>query len=269
MRVAPARLAVREVARHPPAVAQADRARRAARRRGPRTRRQRSPLTSSSYSSRQPPARAEQRALDRRLAHPEPVADLAVAQPLELAHDEDVVMGLRQPAERAAEVVERELRVDDRLGRRAACGEPPVVRRAEPLLGVERDLARDAAAAVGVDAGVLRDLVDPRLEGDLALGLAHAPQRRDEHLLRDVLGAAVVADHAAHVRRDPALVAQEQQLEGAVVASPHGLDEVEIIRALIRGSGCDRQGGHDFPIPSDGYPSPPGRIVASGPCDSF
>ena len=43
----------------------------------------------------QAPARAEQRRLDRRARHPQPRADLAIGQALELAHDEDLVMGLR------------------------------------------------------------------------------------------------------------------------------------------------------------------------------
>ena len=57
---------------------------------------------------------------------PEPLADLAVGEALELAHDEDVVVGLRQPAERAAEVVDRELRVDDArpAPRRGAASRP-------------------------------------------------------------------------------------------------------------------------------------------------
>ena len=76
-----------------------------------------------------------------------------------------------------------------------------------PSLGVVGDLLGAAGAAERVDARVLGDLVDPGLEGDRPLGLAHAAQRGDEDLLRDVLGAAVVLDHAEHVGVDAALVA--------------------------------------------------------------
>src|SRR6185312_12085411 len=51
-------------------------------------------------------ARTEQGRLDRRAAHAQAPADLAVGEALELAHHEDVVMGLGQPAEGAAQVVE-------------------------------------------------------------------------------------------------------------------------------------------------------------------
>ena len=201
----------------------------------------------------EPAAGAEQRALDSGAAHAEAVADLAVREALELAHDEDVVVGLRQPAEGAAEVVDRELGVDDRVGARAAGDH----RRPGALVGVERDLAGVARAAERVDARVLGDLVDPRLEGDRRVGRAQPAQRGDEDLLRDVLGAAVVAHHPAHVGRDAALIAHEQQLEGAIVAGPDGSDEIEIIRALICGLGDDCQGRHDFPNPSGGlfYPA--------------
>ena len=124
--------------------------------------------------------------------------------------------------------------------------EPHVIGRREPVVGVVGDLLGAAAAAIGVDAGVLGDLVDPRLEGDRPLGLAHAAQRGDEHLLRDVLGAAVVLHHPVGVRGDPALVARVELLECAVVTAAHGAHEL-MIRPL----------GHSFrPVRQDGVCHP-------------
>ena len=149
----------------------------------------------------EPAAGAEQGALDDRPRHPQPFADLAVGEPLELAHHDDPVVALGQAVEGAAEVVEapacsRPRRRASGRRRAAGCSVVGVV-----VLGLERDLAGAASAAELVDAGVLGDLVDPRLERDRALGLAQAAQRRDEDLLGDVLGAGVVADHARGRRR--------------------------------------------------------------------
>ena len=99
------------------------------------------------------------------------------------------------------------------------------------LFGAKVD-SRAAAAPVCVDAGVLRDLVDPRLERDRPLGLPHPPQRGDEHLLRDVLRAAVVLDHPEHEGADPALVALVEELERAIVAAAHETDELVIARTV-------------------------------------
>jgi hypothetical protein len=92
-------------------------------------------------------------------------------------------------------------------------------------------------ASVGVDARVLGDLVDPWLERDGTFRLAHPAQRGDEHLLRDVLGSAVVLDHAADVGGDAAVVAGVELLEGAVVAAAHSAHQV-VVGALRRASGC-------------------------------
>ena len=80
---------------------------------------QRRPLTSSSYSSL-----SRRRARNRVLStigrrHAEPLADLAVGEPLELAHDDDPVVALRQAVEGAAQVVERLLGLDRGVGSRA------------------------------------------------------------------------------------------------------------------------------------------------------
>ena len=122
------------------AVARAER--RAARRRAmiDWTRSQRSPETSSSYSS-------VRRWRARKSVHSTPgaaeaqaLADLAVGEALELAHDEDLVVGVRQAAERAAEVVELLLGVDRgvrasahrRRGGRGRRGRGPRRRRTRP-----------------------------------------------------------------------------------------------------------------------------------------
>ena len=123
-----------------------------------------------------------------------------------------------------------------------------------------------ARAPERVDAGVLRDLIDPRLEDDLAVGLAHAPQRGDEDLLRHVLGAAVVAHHAADIRRDPPLIALEQQLERTIVACPHSGDKAEVIHASVRCFRHDCDGRHlASPIPNARNPTVASRIRAA--CD--
>ena len=167
----------------------------------------------------QAPPGAEEGGLHRRPAHPELLADLAVAQAFELAHDEDLVVGLGEPAEGAAQVVERHARVDRGLGRRALAHE---VQALAAVVGVVGDLLGALGAPEGVDARVLGDLVDPRLEGDRGLGGAHAPQGGHEHVLRDVLGAAVVVDHPVDVGPDPPLIAVVELLEGMVVARADG-----------------------------------------------
>ena len=220
---APARLAVRDVAGHLAAVAHAEAALGAG-------------LDDALHAAAalaadelvvllgEAPAGAEQRRLDRRAAHAQALADLAVAQALELAHDEDLVVGLGEPAERALQVLQRHPLVDRGVGRRAAGHEAAAVQPV--LVGVVGDLLRALGAAERVDARVLGDLVDPGLEDDRRVGGAQAAQRGDEDLLRDVLRAAVVVDHAEHVGRDPALVALVELLEGAIVTRAHGGDEV-------------------------------------------
>src|SRR5262249_10318065 len=101
----PARLAVGDVARHALLVARAERP-------GRRVRDDRL-CAAAAPAPRQlgvllgeAAARPEERGLDRRAAHAEALADLAVAEALELAHDEDLVVRLGEAAEGAAEVVE-------------------------------------------------------------------------------------------------------------------------------------------------------------------
>ena len=249
VRVAPAGLAVREVARDAALIAQAGRALTAVV--DDRLHAQAAlaadellVLLAQSLAS------AKQRALHGRPAHPEAIADLPVRQPFELAHDEDLVMHGREPAEGAAQVVEGHLALDGGVGRRAGRRQAPLVGGADLVVGVEGDLGRVAPAPVGVDALVLGDLVDPRPEEDLALVAgAQTPQRRHENLLGDVLGASVIAHHPADIRRDPGLIAQEERLERAIVAGAHRGDEVEVVQLSIVRAGGDSQGRHDLPIP--------------------
>ena len=144
-----------------------------------------------------------------------------------------------EAAEGAAEVVELLLGVDRVVGRGVAGDEAALIGLAEALAGVHRDFLGAPRAPELVDAGVLGDLVDPRLEGDRAVGLAHAAQRGDEDLLRDVLRAAVILDHAEDVGGDAALVARIQLLERAVVAAAHGGHEVGVGGSLRRLGGTD------------------------------
>ena len=191
----------------------------------------------------QPPAGAEERRLDGRAAHAHALADLLVAEALELAQDEDLVVGLAQPAERAAEVVEVLLGGDGGVGRRAGADQLGVIAGRERVVGVVGDLLGALGAAEGVDAAVLGDLVQPGLEGQRLLGLAHPAQRGDEDLLGDVLGAAVVLDHAEHVGVDAALVALVEELEGAVVTAPDRRDQSLVgVRGLTRIPGRCRRG---------------------------
>ena len=230
-RLAAARLAVGDVARQAARVARAETAARGGRddRLDPQAALAGGELV---VLLREPAAGAEERALDGGAAHAHPLADLAIGEALELAQDEDLVMGLGEPAERADHVVELllggERGVRHRLGRDQAA----VVGRGEALVGVEGDLLRALGPAELVDARVLGDLVDPRLERDRALRRAHAAQRGHEDLLRDVLGALMVLDHAVDVRVDAAVVALVERLEGTVVPTPDARDE----RVVARGA---------------------------------
>ena len=137
-------------------------------------------------------------------------------------------MGLRKAAQRAPEMVELLLVVERDVRRRVAGHEPAVVGGAEALLGVVGDLLRAPRATELVDARVLGDLVDPRLEGDRAVGLSHAPQRRHEHVLGDVLSPGVVVDHAVDVGGDPPVVALVEALEGAVIPRAHRCNQLSV-----------------------------------------
>ena len=104
---------------------------------------------------------------------------------------------------------------------------------AEPALGVVGQFVRrGSCAGRRVDAGVARDLVDPRLEGDRPLGVAHAAQRGEEDLLRHVLRARVVLDHPSHVRGDTRVVALIEHLEGAIIATTNGGDRIGVVAAV-------------------------------------
>ena len=61
---------------------------------------------------------AEQRALDNRPGHAQPLPDLAVGEALELAQDEHPAMDVRHAAERALEVLEPLLALDRDVGPR-------------------------------------------------------------------------------------------------------------------------------------------------------
>ena len=103
----------------------------------------------------QPPAGAEERGLDGRAAHAHALADLAVGQALELAQHEDLVVGLRQAAERAAQVVELLLGGDRGVGQRPVLTSLPWSAGARPVVGVVGDLLGALGAAERVDAAFL------------------------------------------------------------------------------------------------------------------
>ena len=128
--LASARLAVREVAGEPPALAQAQPEQRL--RLAGRDQRLHvlatPPADELVVLLAEPAPGAEQGALDDRARHAESVADLAVGEPLELAHDDDSVVALGEAAEGAAKIVEDLLALD-----RGVRGRPPEsIRRWSP-----------------------------------------------------------------------------------------------------------------------------------------
>ena len=176
-------------------------------------------------------ARPEQHALDRRAR--------------------EVRCGWRSPRRRGPrapsgpDLVLRRRQAAERLRKRVAC--PRAARPPRAWLAVACEMRPSSCGVKSsesietscgaplpaelVDAGVLGDLVDPGLEGDLAVGRPQAAQRGDEGLLDDVLGAAVVGDDAAHVGGDPVAVAPEERLERLVAACAGGGDELLVRRS--------------------------------------
>ena len=185
------------------------------------------PLGDVGVLALEPPAGAEQRALHRRLGELEPLGDLPVGEPLELAQHENPCVDVGQLVEGAAQVLEALLLDQHRVGPGGA-RQPDAVGLAEPLVLIDRDLLGSARAAPVVDSRVAGDLEDPRLEGDLGVGRAHPPQRREERVLGDVLGTGRVAHHPPHVGGDPRPIAAVQLLEGDVVARSDRFHEVAI-----------------------------------------
>ncbi|HUR84944.1 MAG TPA: hypothetical protein VMY78_06325 [Solirubrobacteraceae bacterium] len=74
----------------------------------------------------------------------------------------------------------------------------------------------------------------------------------------------MVVDHAAHVGRDPVLVAPVERFERAVVPGANARDKIQIIDLMIRWPTDDCQGRHDFPYPVALLVAPPGRFMRSG-----
>ena len=204
------------------------------------------PVSITAWTSLAPPAAGElviflgelapspeQGAFDHLARHARPPPDLVIRAPFELAHDEQLVVALRQAAEGTAQVIES-LPALDRRGRSRREREQRPAAIAQFLVRVERDLARPPAAAVLVDAGVLGDLIDPRLERDLLVGGSQTAQGRHEDVLGDVLGAAVVTDTTEDEHADPLRVARVQLLERPIVTRSCGVDE--LVLAGERGS---------------------------------
>lgn len=164
------------------------------------------------------------------------------------------MVALRQAAEGAAQVVELELALDLEVGRRGQRQRAAIGVR-DPVVGLERHLFGTPRAPEVVDAGVLGDLIDPGLEGDRALGVPHPPQRGDEHLLGDVLGTAVIADHPEHVGADPLAVAPVPLLEGPVIATANrGHAGLLVARRGSLGHAWRR--GHDQIVRQEGLSIP-------------
>jgi hypothetical protein len=172
----------------------------------------------------QPSSGTEERALHHRPRHPHPPADLGVRQTFQLAEDDDLVVALAQPSESSAQVVQLLAALEGGMWRRGA-GLKPAVWPIQLVTRVKRNLLGATGAAKLIDARVAGDLVDPWLERDGSLGRAHPPQRRDEHLLGDVFGPGMVAEHSKDVGHDPPAVARVQLPERPIVAPPHRSDK--------------------------------------------
>jgi hypothetical protein len=74
-------------------------------------------------------------------------------------------------------------------------------------------------------AAVARDRVEPGLEADLPVGRPHRAVRGHEAVLQGVLGLVAVAEHVGAEGQQPAVVAVEDELEGAIVTGAHARDE--------------------------------------------
>jgi len=169
------------------------------------------------------PASTEQHALHDGLRDAHALTDLVIGATLELSQHDHPVVALGQTAERAPEIVEPLLALEGDVGRgRKRVQSAPV----RVSIKFERHLLDAAGTAGLVDAGVLGDLIDPRLECDRLRAGAQAPQRRDENLLDDVLGTAVIPDHPEHISADPPPVAGVELLERTVTAASGRVDEL-------------------------------------------
>ena len=153
---------------------------------------------------------ADEQRLDGRLTDVERVAELLVAEALELAHEQRRALLLGQAARGRSTRRRRSLAA---LG-----GERRVQPRVALLLD---DLGRLRARAPQlVDAAVVRDPVEPGLQRDGPLVGAQRAVRAQEDVLEDVLG--VVAhprrQHPPHVGEQPRLEAVVDDAERLVVA---------------------------------------------------
>ena len=98
----------------------------------------------------------------------------------------------------------------------------------EPALGVV-DVHRvdpdGLLLAEVVQRAVAGDAVQPRPHVEGALVRVHGVERRREHLLEDVLGVLLGAEHVAAERVKPRLIAAHERLEGALVAASGQRDQ--------------------------------------------
>ena len=180
----------------------------------------------------------EQQALDRAAREPHAAPDAVVGKALQLPHHEDLVLRGRKVVECHAQRVELVPARDVSIRTAGGLGDAALLDRAE-VVRVDRHLLRAPGAAEVVDAGVLRDLVDPGPEDDLLVGAAQGPQGGHEGLLHDVLRPPVVGHHSAHVADHAVAVPAEQRLERLVAALPGGCDQLIVGR--LRGRRCHQR----------------------------
>ena len=97
-------------------------------------------------------------------------------------------------------------------------------------VAVDRHLLNPLAPSVLIDACIAGDLVDPGAEVDRAIGRPQAPERRDEDLLGEIVGAIGIAGPTQGKRLDAPAVAFVELLEGTIVAVARSVDELLVVR---------------------------------------
>ena len=132
------------------------------------------------------------------------------------------------------------------------------------LVGVERHLAGALAAPELVDAGVLGDLVDPRLERRSSCSLARRRRSADMNTSWAMSSARPWSCTRPRMNaRDPLAVARVQLLERAVVAAACGVDQLAArCRRELRGH-AERQCHTDHTASGEPLPTGDARVNSS------
>src|SRR5437588_6850299 len=170
----------------------------------------------------EPAACAQQRALDHRKRHSGAGGEFRIRESLQLAKHDDRMLPLGEPAERPVQGIELLALLEAAIWRR---------RHRDEMLTVatlDRNFPGPLNAPELVDAGVLRDLVDPGFERDRAIARAHPAEGRDEDVLSYVLRAAMVPDHSEHVREDATAIALVELPKSALIAVSRSIHQMRL-----------------------------------------